>query len=153
MPERKNLLLYPPLTDPTAPYHSPSYLKGHAASRGFTAIDIRDTNIEGFHHAVKLRNAHRLIQHIHARRARLQSQYELTDDEQQELALLLCERVWSHERLSKAIRDLQRADAFYDYSRYRSAVGQIRLWMRLLSCLGFPGQFDGFDLQSGLGFD
>jgi anaerobic magnesium-protoporphyrin IX monomethyl ester cyclase len=40
------MLLYPPITDPTSPYHSLTYVASFARHAGFTEIEVRDTNIE-----------------------------------------------------------------------------------------------------------
>ena len=42
----KLLLLHPPLDDPTLPYHSTAYLKGHLVANGFTNVTMRDINVE-----------------------------------------------------------------------------------------------------------
>jgi len=45
-PDVRYLLINPPLTDPTGPYHSISYLVGHAESQGFPRHFVIDANIE-----------------------------------------------------------------------------------------------------------
>ena len=42
----KLTLMHPPLDDPTVPYHSTAYLKGHLAANGFHDVSMRDINIE-----------------------------------------------------------------------------------------------------------
>src|SRR5215471_18843315 len=42
----KLLLIHSPLDDPTVPYHSTAYLKGHLAANGFHEVTMRDVNIE-----------------------------------------------------------------------------------------------------------
>jgi hypothetical protein len=34
------------LDDPTVPYHSTAYLKGHLAANGFDDVTLRDVNVE-----------------------------------------------------------------------------------------------------------
>ncbi|MEV0253783.1 B12-binding domain-containing radical SAM protein [Streptomyces sp. NPDC050732] len=148
MPEVKVLLLYPPLTDPTAPYHSLTYLRSHVVAQGFPDVGIRDTNVEAFHHTL-LPDRHRaVVERAHRRRAHLLAARDLTAEEQRELALLLTAEVSDLRALTAAVDTLRSAEEFYDYRRYRAAVGRIQAWMGLLSTLGHPGQFRGFELHA-----
>ncbi|WP_305125905.1 B12-binding domain-containing radical SAM protein [Streptomyces odontomachi] len=141
------LLLYTPLTDPTAPYHSLTYLRSHAAAHGFTDVHIRDTNVEAFHHTLRPEQHRAVVARARRRRARLLSCPEPTAQDRRELALLLTAEVSDRQALLDAVATLQSAEDFYDYARYRAAVGRIEAWLGLLSTLGYPGQFRGFELR------
>ena len=143
------LLLYPPLTDPTSPYHSLTYLRSHAVAQGFCDITIRDTNIEAFHHTLRPGPYRRVVQDARQRQRELLARTAPSEPEEREMALLLTAEVADRDALLAAVRTLRSPEEFYDYARYRAAVGRIQGWMGVLSTLGFPGQFHGFDLTAG----
>ncbi len=51
--EIQYLLINTPLTDPTAPYHSISYLVGATSNAGYTNITCLDANIEALNYLAR----------------------------------------------------------------------------------------------------
>ena len=56
------LLVNPPLTDPTQPYHSISYLVGAARAAGFTGGRCLDANIDALNHLARPENVGPLLE-------------------------------------------------------------------------------------------
>ena len=135
------LLLYPPLTDPTAPYHSLIYVASYARSRGFAAVEVRDTNIEALDYCARPEVLGPLLRAWGERRRHLSARPSLTGAEQLEYSHLVRAGALEPQSAARAISVLRDPEAFYDYPRYREAVGQIGLWLNSLSCEAFPGQF------------
>lgn len=140
----KSLLIYPPITDPTSPYHSLSYLDSYARSRGYPAADIVDVNVEAFHYSYTTGAAAWLEAELAAVRAGAGRDRE--DSEFMRASLL---QVGDPDAAAVrfAVELLQDPSRFYDYNRYQEAVDQIHAWMNCLGAIGFPGQFHaGFRL-------
>src|SRR4051794_19407834 len=76
------LLINVPLTDPTAPYHSISYLVGATASSGFTNFSCLDANVEALNYLAQERNVAELLSQCAAIRAELEAKSRLTRAEQ-----------------------------------------------------------------------
>jgi len=140
------LLLYPPLTDPTAPYHSLVYVASCARQQGFLAVEVCDTNIEALNYCARPDVLCRMMQGWEARRHRLSAQPSLSKLEQIEYCYLVRAQALEPQSPGRAISVLKDPEAFYDYSLYRDAVRQIELWLNSLSCDAFPGQFVGMSL-------
>lgn len=147
------VLLYPPLTDPTSPYHSLTYLRSHASAQGFTDITIRDANIEAFHHSLRPERFAAVVAEVRARRDRLLAANRLTDEQSAHLAALLAVDLADRPALLDAIDVLRDPERFYDYEQYRRAIGRVQSWMTILSGLGSPGQFHGFDFAGATGLN
>ena len=141
------LLLYPPLTDPTAPYHSLIYVASYARQQGFHAVDVRDTNVEALNYCARPEALRPLIHRWAQRRHQLATQPSLSKIEQIEYSYLVRAEALDPQAPSHAIATLKNPETFYDYAQYREAVLQIELWMNSLSCSAFPGQFIGTSLK------
>jgi hypothetical protein len=148
------LLLYPPLTDPTAPYHSLIYVASYARSRGFASVEVRDTNLEALDYCARPEVLGRMLRAWGERRRRLSARPSLTGAEQLEYSHLVRAGALEPESAARAIAVLRDPEAFYDYPRYRRAAWQVELWLRSLSCEAFPGQFpDGSFARLGALFN
>lgn len=140
----KTLLIYPPITDPTSPYHSLTYLDSYARSRGYPAADIVDVNVEAFHYSYRPGAAAWLTAGIAAVRA--DAGGELAGSELMRAAMLQVGEP-DPAAVRSAVELLQDPGRFYDYDLYRQAVDQVQAWMNCLGAMGFPGQFrNGFGL-------
>jgi hypothetical protein len=135
------LLLYPPLTDPTTPYHSLIYVASYARQRGFHAVEVRDTNVEALNYCARPEVLGRMLRTWRERRRRLSARPSLDGLEQLEYSHLARAEALEPQSAAHAISVLRDPEAFYDYPRYREAVGRIGLWLNSLSCAAFPGQF------------
>src|SRR5947209_8071300 len=120
------LLLYPPVTDPTSPYHSLTYLDSYARSRGYPAADIVDVNVEAFHYSYSPGAAAWLQDGIAAVRA--DAGGELAGSEIMRAGLLQVGEP-DPAAVRSAVELLQDPGRFYDYNLYRQAVDQIQAWM------------------------
>lgn len=144
------LLITPPVSDPTSPYHSLAYLVGHAKSQGFERGEALDLNISIFDELAKPDQVQRLLDHAAQLRSkrqqgvqtRLQSMREAIAHESIGL---------EPDAIQKAIAVLQHERDFYDFDLYSEAVELLERWQRLLSIEGFPGQFKNFSLDTSLG--
>lgn len=136
----KSLLIYPPITDPTSPYHSLTYLDSYARSRGYPAADIVDVNVEAFHYSYSPGAAAWLEAGLAAVRA--SAERERAGGEIMRAGLL---QVGDPDAAAvrSAVELLQDPGRFYDYRLYRQAVDQVQAWMNCLGAMGFPGQFRG----------
>lgn len=135
------LLLYPPLTDPTTPYHSLVYVASSAHQSGFTAVEVRDTNIEALNYCARPEVLGGMLCTWAERRRQLSTQPSLSGLEQLEYSYLVRAGALEPQSAAQAISVLKDQEAFYDYARYRKAVRVIELWMNSLSCEALPGQF------------
>jgi hypothetical protein len=135
------LLIYPPITDPTSPYHSLVYLASYARAQGFPRIEIRDTNVEALHYCARPEVLGAMMREWEERRRRLGAKPYLSRLEQLEYRYLVRAESLEPESPSQAIHALRNPETFYDYSSYREAVRQVLLWTESLSCDAFPGQF------------
>jgi hypothetical protein len=143
-------LLYPPLTDPTAGYHSLSYLAGYAAAHGHPGVHLIDANVEAFHHTLTDGAAAEVAGVTAARREELLRRSSLSRDEEVELTELVRASVADAEDARAAAGVLRSADEFYDHASYAGAADRLIAWMGAAGCLGFPGQFrEGFNLEVG----
>lgn len=143
------VLIYPPLLDPSAGYHSLAYLKSFAAARRDDAISVIDANIDAVCHLTDRVVVDRILaERFERRRLLLDMVSELDDGLADELGELVKLDAFRPDELQTAVRVLRDPVAFYEYPNYRWAVERIVLWMSLLGTLGEPGQFvDGFRLQ------
>jgi anaerobic magnesium-protoporphyrin IX monomethyl ester cyclase len=140
----KSLLIYPPITDPTSPYHSLTYLDSYARSRGYPAADIVDVNVEAFHYSYSPGAATWLEAELAAVRARAGRG---AADAAMTRAGLLQAGDPDPAAVRSAVELLQDPGRFYDYDLYQRSVDQVTAWMNCLGAVGFPGQFrNGFQL-------
>jgi len=137
---QKALLIYPPITDPTSPYHSLTYLDSYARSCGYPAADIIDVNVEAFHYSYTPAAAAWLETELAGVRAEAQHNPALPAGAR--AALLRAARP-DPDAVRSAVVLLQDPVRFYDYDSYQQAVDQVQAWMNCLGAVGFPGQFDG----------
>lgn len=143
------LLITPPITDPTSPYHSLAYLIGHAKSQGFQNGEALDLNVAVFEELAKpihvkslLDRAQRIINNPQGTHNRLHRMREAIAHESYR---------FEPESVQRAISTLRNEDEFYQYDIYWKAVEILERWQRLLSIDGFPGQFKNFSLDTSLG--
>jgi hypothetical protein len=133
-------LLYPPVTDATAPYHSLIYLASFARRAGFDRISIRDTNVEALNYCGE--NSAALLEQWRSRRRDLASRPSLSGAEQLEYLQLTRAEALEPERIASASATLRDPGRFYDYRRYAEAARTLSLWFESLSCSAWPGQFE-----------
>jgi hypothetical protein len=76
------LLVNVPLTDPTGPYHSISYLVGATAAAGFTGVTCLDANVAALNFLAAPEQVASLLDECHTVRTSLERQARLTRAEQ-----------------------------------------------------------------------
>lgn len=136
------LLLYPPVTDPTSPYHSLTYLDSYARSRGYPAADIIDVNMAAFHHSYTPDAVAWLSDRLAAVRREPPGGIRGR-------ATMLEVGTPDPDAVRSAVGVFQDPARFYDHDQYHHAVSQVQSWMRCLGAIGIPGQFRaGFQLAS-----
>ena len=137
-------LVYPPATDPTAPYLSVPALTGFLRAHGVRTTPI-DANIEAFDALLAPASLTRLRDRVEARLAELDARPELTHDEQLAYAALWRARGDAHaapvgiERAKAILRD---PVLFYDPDKYATAVATIEAALRAVSAAYFPLRVD-----------
>jgi anaerobic magnesium-protoporphyrin IX monomethyl ester cyclase len=142
------LLVNPPLTDPTYPYHSISYLVASCHERGFTGYRCLDANIEALNHLARPEYVAGLLDTA----ARVRAQVEATDrptraDEMRYQAALSGVGV-RPDFVRRAIEVFRSPEHFYDYPTYRQAAMAAHRFVNLLSLRTLPGLFSGFSLRT-----
>jgi anaerobic magnesium-protoporphyrin IX monomethyl ester cyclase len=143
------LLLYPPITDPTSPYHSLTYLDSYARAHGYPPADIVDVNVEAFHHSYTPAAVSWLEQSLAAARADVGSPAWNA----YRRAAMLSVGDPDPDAVRSAVGLLQDPRRFYDYGQYQQAAEEIQAWMNCLGAAGFPGQFNaGFQLGQAAQF-
>jgi anaerobic magnesium-protoporphyrin IX monomethyl ester cyclase len=144
----KTTLIHPPLDDPTLPYHSTAYLKGHLSHNGFKDVITRDLNVEFVDYCLDPDVVQSFSDEIEARVRGFERQRSLTFQQQEELYT-----VWATERLDpsaarRAAEVLRSCDAFTDYDLYQRSVEQIRRHFHLLGTLCYPADIQDFKIRS-----
>jgi anaerobic magnesium-protoporphyrin IX monomethyl ester cyclase len=142
------LLITPPLTDPTSPYHSISYLAGATSAAGFTDFRCLDANIAALNQAAEPETVAALLAAAADVRRRLERKRELSRREELQYRMALGAVGLTASSVVEALNVFRNARDFYDYGKYRAAVGVAGRWINLLSLRGFPGSFDGFALRT-----
>lgn len=146
------LLMYVPISDPTSGYHSLSYLKSYAEKLDDCHIGIIDTNIEAFFYTVENEFDSIIEKNTNLFDALLNKD-ALTSLEQLQLYVLWKSNIKNKNEILDAIAVLKDENAFFDYTRYLSAVEKINNWLQILSVAAFPGQFKSFTLNPSYGYN
>jgi hypothetical protein len=144
----KILLAYPPLDDPTLPYHATAYLAGHLVHSGFADVVIRDVNVEMVNWVLEEENVAAFYEEAARRLSALERHSALSFAEQEEYLALWRQRRVSYDDLRRAaagMRDRHSFFSFPDYQRYRS---DLCAYMETLSALSYPGELTHFRLSN-----
>ncbi|HEV7666676.1 MAG TPA: radical SAM protein [Chloroflexota bacterium] len=141
------LLINVPLTDPTAPYHSLSYLVGATTAAGYPNYSCLDANLEALNFVAQPDQVSSLLHECAAILAGLEKQARLTRGDELTYRCAVKAVGLHADSVRQAIGVLQDQDQFYDYGTYRHAVLVIKRWLEVLSVRGFPGQFEAFSLR------
>lgn len=137
-------LVYPPTSDPTAPYLSVPMLTGFLRANGATVLPI-DANVEAFDALLSEAPLASVRDRVEARIAELDRRDTLDHAGQLEYATLWRARGDAHaaprgiERAKATMRD---AEAFYDPARYAAAVATIEAALHAVSAAYYPLHLD-----------
>jgi anaerobic magnesium-protoporphyrin IX monomethyl ester cyclase len=137
------VLVNPPLTDPTAPYHSLSYIVSTAKKVGFHNCTIIDANIEALNFVFSRSFAAKLLRRIASwspdgsssnwsalrmKLSKIASRYCATDPEQ-------------------AVSQLRSEESFYIIEKYNQSISVILDWLDVVTFEGLPFSFNGFFVE------
>jgi anaerobic magnesium-protoporphyrin IX monomethyl ester cyclase len=137
-------LIHPPLDDPTLPYHSTAYLKGHLVQSGFHNVGMRDLNVEFVDYCLHKDQVSEFYQEGQRRIQRFTSQPYLSLQEQEEYLGLCNSRRVHAEELSAATRELRQRESFLDYSCYLKNVDTVNSYFSFISALSYPSTIRDF---------
>lgn len=141
------LLVNPPWTDPTCPYHSISYLVGSARAAGFTGYTCLDANVDALNHLAEPRLVARTLARANRLRERIERQDVLTRTEELRYQVALSAADLTPDFARRAIDVFRDPVEFYHYPTYRQAVMAVYRWTRLLALEAPPGLFSRFELR------
>lgn len=141
------LLINPPLTDPTAPYHSISYLVGAASNAGYTNFFCLDANIESLNYLTQRERIEATLRYCETVRVELEKKNQLTRGEQLLYRYAVKSVGLKPQSVLRAVEIMRDSRKFYEYGVYRQAVMVLNRWIDTLSVQGFPAQFDNFALN------
>jgi anaerobic magnesium-protoporphyrin IX monomethyl ester cyclase len=130
--------LYPPLDDPTMPYHAGAYLRGHLKKNGFRDVSVRDLNIEFVCYCLEEATVRRFYNDADRRLTGYGKKSELTALEQLEYIALWGHQFIEPETLQQAAHRLRSKDLFLDYPQYVNSVRLLNRYFAFLGCLSFP---------------
>jgi anaerobic magnesium-protoporphyrin IX monomethyl ester cyclase len=144
----KITLIHPPLDDPTLPYHSTSYLRGHLEHNGFRDVSTRDLNVEFVNYCLDDGVSGQFEDEIRSRLSAFAGAGALEFSEQEEFYSL-----WSSERtdpgeLRKAVSTLRSREMFTGFSAYQDSIQTLRRHFRWLSGLCYPSEVWDFNFRS-----
>ncbi|MBZ5532819.1 MAG: radical SAM protein [Acidobacteriia bacterium] len=144
----KITFIHPPLDDPTIPYHSTAYLRGHLLQNGFENISTRDLNVEFVNYCLEDDVIHDLSDEVEHRLDALSLQGGLSFSEQEEFYSL-----WSAEKgdpgaIQQAAATMRSREAFTNYDVYRDSVKHLRRHFRTVGALCYPSEIQDFKMKS-----
>jgi len=145
-PKPRFTLVFPPLSDPTTPYHSTAYLAGSLKARGFGEPAQRDANAEFVNWCLSERIYADMVGEARDRTRRLGAKSELRLDEQGEFYEFWSRREIAYEDLAHAVATQRSLERFLDFDAYARSVQMIRDYFGLISGLSHPGAIDDFVL-------
>jgi radical SAM superfamily enzyme YgiQ (UPF0313 family) len=143
------LLINPPLTDPTQPYHSIPYLVGAARAAGFTGERCVDANIDALNHLAQPEQVGALIDRAEKARVRIESLPELTRLDELNYQAALTVETLTADSVRRAIEIFKNEEFFYHYPTYRQAVLVMKAWQELLCLDGVPKSIADFSILAG----
>jgi anaerobic magnesium-protoporphyrin IX monomethyl ester cyclase len=136
-----------PLSDPTAPYHSISYLVGQASASGFTSYYCADVNIALLNYMAQPEQMARLLDTAARARVRIEAAEYISRADELTYRCALSAVGLKPDSAQRAIAVLRDPDSFFDYSKYSQAAMVLRRWTNLFCLDSLPCAFDGFALN------
>ncbi|HWU10038.1 MAG TPA: radical SAM protein [Streptomyces sp.] len=142
------LLVNPPLTDPTAPYHSIPYLVGAAREAGHGTYACLDANLDAFEYLAHPDRFGTLIEAARGLRERVGSAPEPPSRHDEiRYRLSLAAEGLSATSAADAVAVFKDPELFYHPATYAQAVAVMNRWWSLLA-LDMPvGSLDGFSVR------
>lgn len=141
------LLINPPFTDPTTPYHSIPYLVGAARAAGYRGERCVDANLDAFDFLARPEQCARLIDRARDLRRRLDGAAVRSRGDELRYRQTLAAEGLTAESVQGAVAVLHDPDLFYHLPTYKHAVSVIHRWCDLFSLDMPPAQLDSFSLR------
>lgn len=138
------MLIHPPLDDPTIPYHSTAYLKGHLLRSGFQNVTLRDLNVEYVNHLLQPDAVSFAFEEGRRKIAAMWREKPLGYQLQEEHYRLLVSLRGEPSAISRAAIELRDPTLFLDFDQYRRNVETISNYMNLLGALSYPSEYNDF---------
>ena len=144
----KTTFIHPPLDDPTIPYHSTAYLRGHLLQNGFENVSTRDLNVEFVNYCFEDDVIRDFSGEVKARLDALALHGGLSFSEQEEFYSL-----WAAEKddpgaIRRAAATMRSRETFTNYDVYRDSVKLLRRHFRLVGALCYPSEIQDFKMKS-----
>lgn len=141
------LLLNPPFTDPTTPYHSIPYLVGAAREAGYVGERCVDANLDALEYLARPEQCAVLIARAREVRARIDAAAVRTRGDELRYRQALAAEGLTPESVQGAIAVLRDPEHFYHLPTYKHAVSVLYRWCDLFSLDMPPGLLDSFSLR------
>ncbi|MFC4531068.1 B12-binding domain-containing radical SAM protein [Sphaerisporangium dianthi] len=143
------LLINPPLTDPTQPYHSIPYLVGAARRAGFSGGRCLDANIDALNHLARPEQVGDLLDRAAQTRKRVEAADEVTRADELAYRAALAAQGLAPDFVGRAVEIFKDGPSFYHYPTYRQAVLAMKRWQELLCLDGAPQSIADFQIRLG----
>jgi anaerobic magnesium-protoporphyrin IX monomethyl ester cyclase len=141
------LLVNPPVTDPTTPYHSIPYLVAATRAAGFPDCECIDANLEAFEYLAQPEQCAQAIEQAR----RMARQPPRTRAEELTLRLALSAEGLEPDAVQAAVSVLKDPELFYHWPTYRQAGAVLQRWCNLIALQMPPGTLDGFSMHPRAG--
>jgi anaerobic magnesium-protoporphyrin IX monomethyl ester cyclase len=141
------LLVNPPFTDPTTPYHSIPYLVGAAREAGYVGERCVDANLDALEFLARPEQCAVLIDRARETRHRIDAAAVRTRGDELRYRLALAAEGLTPESVEGAIGVLRDPEQFYHLPTYKHAVSVLYRWCDLFSLDMPPGLLDSFSLR------
>jgi radical SAM family protein len=140
----KIMLIHPPVDDPTIPYHSTAYLKGHLKANGFEDVTMRDINVEYANYTWEEGTIKSFYQEAEARLHRIGQADALDFREQERYYALLAVHRRDPLEIGKAVAAFRCRETFLDYETYVKSLDVLMHYQNFLAALCYPSENLGF---------
>ncbi|MET9468193.1 radical SAM protein [Streptomyces sp. NPDC006544] len=143
------LLVNPPITDPTTPYHSIPYLVGAAREAGHTTYGCVDANLEAFEYLADPERFGAAIDSARRTRAGIEGRSgPLSRYDEIRYRQSLAAEGLTASSARDAVRVFKDPELFYHPPTYAQAVAVMSRWWDLLAMDMPPGALDGFSMRA-----
>ena len=143
------LLINPPLSDPSQPYHSIPYLVGAARAAGFTGERCVDANIDALNYLAHPEQVGALLSRAGETTKRVESLTDLTRQDELDYRAALAAETLTADSVRAAVEVFKSGELFYHHPTYRQAVLVMKTWQELLGLDGIPKSITNFAILPG----
>jgi hypothetical protein len=140
----KLTLIHPPLDDPTVPYHSTAYLKGHLRANGFHDVEMRDVNIEYVNWLLQPETVTAMNESAEIAVRQLAASGTLGFEAQESYYGLLAIGRSDPVKVARAANEMRELNSFLDFPRYVENLTAVTNYMNMLGVLSYPAENNAF---------